>query len=989
MTPIDPSLALSALRSSFRPSALLLAGAAAILSAAPASAPAQAAPKGRDLVVEYSAADGPKVRAASKEFSFEGFRLGEEPLRWQLQFTLDPIAADSVRGTTGALLTATGIDASGRTIQFKISGQGPLLTCEAGGLAPNAPFRLRFLLRSAGPILGSRVPRIAGHEVPLIHTVLGDADAGATLAWDRSLDVAFSLEPAGLGFLGATEAAGARWIEWRGVSSSKGQANGFSVSFFEGHVGRTAMVPEGSFGTPRFARPPAGWRTAKALGGALDEAAVLRELQVLARDLVPYGLTDLQIDDGWQSRAAGEPLAREWTADPNRFPRGLAPLARSAREAGLRTGLWILPHAGPRTTEARPGLLTDAEGKPVDGGWVGPTIWNGGTPEGRAALAEPMARLAAEGIGRFLLDAQPEVIARHAAVDPRKRPGWEPIPDYRASLEALRAAAGPESFLATSWAGGVTPGIDRPPLSGFGILDSFRTGHETEATGTGLLLAAEAVATGSPWNGHGGWSDPDTLFVGGGVTLEEARCWASLVALSGQSFLFGDLPSSLPPDRLEVLRRALPTLPLHTMYAATSLVRPTMVRLWRDTPSGPGLVTALFAWDALEGLVDTIASDPAADPYLAEEKLEFWSGRFLGRAPIGAEDLKLHLDPRSCAVIAMAKARPHPFVLSTSRHVSQGAVDLREERWDAADSVLSGTSDCVAGDPYELRVVLPHRGWSVASVEAAPGARVDVQGRLARARWTAAASGPVRWTLRCVSGEAPSVVAPPPVAGLVASIGPEPSVRLAWSDAGAPSGTFLVQRDGVPIGTSLGGQFVDRDLRFNRTHAYEVLAIDDEGRSGAPASVVAETGQPDSIPIDRLIYTQRRRGVPLPTPNANYAGKPLRIAGTGFPQGLGMCPPMLVDFDLKGAHGVLRARVGIDDQVGKSGSAIVRVLVDDKEAARTRIFRGGEEPVTVRARIPAKASTLTIEVLDAGDGVDSDLVDLVECEVAPPRGKPR
>jgi hypothetical protein len=47
----------------------------------------------------------------------------------------------------------------------------------------------------------------------------------------------------------------------------------------------------------------------------------------------------------------------------------------------------------------------------------------------------------------------------------------------------------------------------------------------------------------------------------------------------------------------------------------------------------------------------------------------------------------------------------HPVVLSSSRHVTQGIVDVLAEKWDAASSTLSGRSRRVAGDPYELRIL--------------------------------------------------------------------------------------------------------------------------------------------------------------------------------------------------------------------------------------------------------------------------------------------
>lgn len=58
--------------------------------------------------------------------------------------------------------------------------------------------------------------------------------------------------------------------------------------------------------------------------------------------------------------------------------------------------------------------------------------------------------------------------------------------------------------------------------------------------------------------------------------------------------------------------------------------------------------------------------------------------------------------PTSCRVIAVRADEGHPVLLSTSRHVTQGIVDVTEETWRRGK--LSATSRVVGNDPYELRV---------------------------------------------------------------------------------------------------------------------------------------------------------------------------------------------------------------------------------------------------------------------------------------------
>ena len=77
---------------------------------------------------------------------------------------------------------------------------------------------------------------------------------------------------------------------------------------------------------------------------------------------------------------------------------------------------------------------------------------------------------------------------------------------------------------------------------------------------------------------------------------------------------------------------------------------------------------------------------------------EFWTQKFLGKfkgsftAP--AMDASNGMD-----IFAIREARAHPWMISTTRHISQDAVSLLDERWDAATKTLSGKSAVVAAIP--------------------------------------------------------------------------------------------------------------------------------------------------------------------------------------------------------------------------------------------------------------------------------------------------
>lgn len=79
----------------------------------------------------------------------------------------------------------------------------------------------------------------------------------------------------------------------------------------------------------------------------LGEKFILRELDVCSR----MGIQVYQIDDGWQAGGVLRDISIDnlaappgyWEIHPVKFPRGFAPLARKAAQAGVQLSLWFAP----------------------------------------------------------------------------------------------------------------------------------------------------------------------------------------------------------------------------------------------------------------------------------------------------------------------------------------------------------------------------------------------------------------------------------------------------------------------------------------------------------------------------------------------------------------------------------------------------------------------------------------------------------------------
>ncbi len=125
---------------------------------------------------------------------------------------------------------------------------------------------------------------------------------------------------------------------------------------------------------------------------------------------------------------------------------------------------------------------------------------------------------------------------------------------------------------------------------------------------------------------------------------------------------------------------------------------------------------------------------------------EFWSKQFLGKAK-GSFTAPAQGVTNGLQVFAIRQARRHPWVLSTTRHISQGGVSLLDEGWDGGGNVLSGKSAVVVGDPYVMTIHLPE-GFRLENAEAS-GENVEFasQKETATVRIVPSATKTVEWKI--------------------------------------------------------------------------------------------------------------------------------------------------------------------------------------------------------------------------------------------------
>jgi hypothetical protein len=69
-------------------------------------------------------------------------------------------------------------------------------------------------------------------------------------------------------------------------------------------------------------------------------------------------------------------------------------------------------------------------------------------------------------------------------------------------------------------------------------------------------------------------------------------------------------------------------------------------------------------------------------------------------------------------LLALRQVSAEPQIISTSRHVSQGMIEIADETWNSVSRELSWKSSVIGNDPFEVRIVNGPQDapWKIATV---------------------------------------------------------------------------------------------------------------------------------------------------------------------------------------------------------------------------------------------------------------------------------
>ncbi|MBP3378707.1 MAG: alpha-galactosidase [Clostridia bacterium] len=328
---------------------------------------------------------------------------------------------------------------------------------------------------------------------------------------------------------------------------------------------------------------PAGWSSWSCLYGYVTEADVEKQARLISEKWRDLGADLIQIDDGWQK---GGSFGGHWTPEPTTFRDGIPALREKINDLGLRLGLWLSPGLIVDESEMFEELnncLLRKDGKLIKsfgGDEALSATKNGsvysldiGKEETLEYLKKIFTRAKNEyGAEYFKIDFIMNLLLRLVSDGSRVEydDGYS-VELYRRYIRTIRETVGDDIFLLACGA---------PIGESVGIFDSIRISPDITWEGAGnpghpgawniLSMCACSAILRSPLHGKVFINDPDALLLrdfltdkgndGLALSHEEAKMWATVVAMSGGHILLNEEIDRLSPKRCDMFTSILPPL---------------------------------------------------------------------------------------------------------------------------------------------------------------------------------------------------------------------------------------------------------------------------------------------------------------------------------------------------------------------------------------------------------------------------------------------
>lgn len=487
----------------------------------------------------------------------------------------------------------------------------------------------------------------------------------------------------------------------------------FSISCIENYYKNRYVPYYQPLNRARCATAPTGWMSWNTYFDKATAEDNLAEAKIGQKYLQPFGCEFWSIES-WQGNSDQLPVRDFYNMDleinEGQFPKGMKQLANDIRKLGFKPGIWMAPFGTGNESfykAHQQWFLHDKEGVPISS-WNGRYTLDPTVKEARNHLRDIFRKAHEEwGYVFFKVDGmsgrnhgycahlyeRPEI--RDCFYDPSCPNSFELcVQSFREGmgedcifLACQGHSSGPEAKYADASRIGADIVHPNQPVQWSNVLNQARCTINQTFTHNIVMV-----------------NDPDTLLVAD-LPIEEARVSTTVVALPGQLTFFGDKLGDLPADRMKLLQQ---TLPVGDIRPSSLYPYFSMLPIWNlsvhNEILGEYNIVALFNWEDEQKEISFTTEELGIDSTTERFSFEFWTEEYMGEFK---EAFSMVVPPHSVKLLALHPVKQIPQWMSSDRHLTQNAIELKKFDWDDQAKTIAGEIELIGTFPLTMRIRIP------------------------------------------------------------------------------------------------------------------------------------------------------------------------------------------------------------------------------------------------------------------------------------------
>lgn len=608
------------------------------------------------------------------------------------------------------------------TVEFIINTRGHAWISIAGELSWGCdPRNATYAVCLQGEGTGLRTA--CGPAASKVDNALYDRMTDAVLEIDRCEKVRFAYD----------------WeknsYRFRIASNKRDYIKGFRATIYNNYYADKFSVPFRPINkSHQFPVPPVGWMTWYAVQFDASNKTVLENAKWQAENLKDYGANCIWVDVEWyHSDMSGKESPGVDTFNPKkeRYPYGLKYVSDEIKKLGLIPALWI---GATNDTNKNKMLEENPEWALVNQHeWCGQWWIDPSHPEVVGeyipAVFKQLLDWGYEAFKWDCISISLYIFDQHH--DRFKDKGKSSEKAFKDIIQAARDVIGENRYMMSC-----SGNTHRDIMFAADCFDGTRAGGDIFKWHEFIDQGIDRMMEYYLYHNVLLYVDGDNIIIRKEFNnIEQARSRVSFYSLTGIPATFGDNLPDLGEERVSILKKALPIMDIHPM---------DIRHIRRDTPYALvnlNIAKSYGTWNVVDVLntageeLDVriyLGKDLCLDTENGEEYLiyDFWNEEFLG---IRSDSLDFALKPYDSKVVSVSRLAGHPQVISTSRHITQGAFDIEFLEWDDRRCILSGKSRVIAGAAYKIILYVPE-GYEIKKAAAGQNAETAVSGKGERIR---------------------------------------------------------------------------------------------------------------------------------------------------------------------------------------------------------------------------------------------------------------